>query len=125
MEYGLYGEYAEMIIHTVGDGQYRKCAITCPNALYVWPDSYTNFSELDTLKEGDTFTVDVMVKLEDGILLGAWWYKLKWDSTNIELTDYTINLPYGWLIVVDEVGTGYHNSSACMLIGSVPCVTPR
>jgi len=96
-----------------------------PNALYVWPDSYTNFSELDTLTKGDKFTVDVMVKLEDGVLLKAWWYNLSWDSTNIKLTDYTINLPPDWMINRDNVGIGYHDAAANWLIPDVPVVTPR
>ena len=97
-----------------------------PNALYVWPDSYTNFSELDTLRKGDMFTVDVMVKLEDGVLLKAWWYQLKWDSTNIELTNYTTNPPEeGIWILADSLGTDHHNASGSTLTTSVPCVTPR
>lgn len=70
-------------------------------AIWIDPGSYLTAPELDTLKKGDTFTVDIMVNVTAASAspaqgLYGWDYVLVWNSTNINLTSYTVNIPPEW-----------------------------
>jgi len=80
-------------------------------AIWVDPNSYLTSPELDTLKSGDTFTVDVFINISLPLSAGAtgmfgWQYILFWEESNVNLTNWQTHIPEGWegFSVADKVG---------------------